>query len=107
MPEFLAPLENLTVTQGRDVQFTCIVNDLGSFRVSNFILFNKITYRIIYEALYSFSSLNFRIFIAFVIITVSKLTRKLFFISTQNCVFFFIAHICKLQFKIISTMEST
>lgn len=36
MPEFLAPLENLTATQGRDVQFTCIVNDLGSFRVSNF-----------------------------------------------------------------------
>lgn len=34
MPEFLAPLENLTVTQGRDVQFTCIVNDLGTFRVS-------------------------------------------------------------------------
>lgn len=38
MPEFLAPLENLTATQGRDVQFTCIVNDLGSFRVS-FCLF--------------------------------------------------------------------
>ncbi|KAG4080629.1 hypothetical protein HA402_013159 [Bradysia odoriphaga] len=34
MPEFLAPLENLTATQGRDVQFTCIVNNLGSFRVA-------------------------------------------------------------------------
>lgn len=33
MPEFLAPLDNLTVTQGRDVSFTCVVNDLGAYRV--------------------------------------------------------------------------
>lgn len=33
-PEFLAPLENLTVTQGRDVSFTCVVNALGNYRVS-------------------------------------------------------------------------
>lgn len=35
MPEFYAPLENLTATQGRDVQFTCVVNHLGDYRVSN------------------------------------------------------------------------
>lgn len=33
-PEFLAPLENLTVTQGRDVSFTCVANNLGEYRVS-------------------------------------------------------------------------
>ena len=32
-PEFLAPLVNLTVTQGRDVSFTCVVNNLGQYRV--------------------------------------------------------------------------
>ena len=35
-PEFLAPLENLTVTQGRDVFFTCVVNHLGAYKVSKF-----------------------------------------------------------------------
>lgn len=34
-PEFLAPLENFTVTQGRECVFTCIVNDLGHYRVSD------------------------------------------------------------------------
>ncbi|XP_065206263.1 lachesin-like [Planococcus citri] len=34
MPEFYAPLENLTATQGRDVQFTCVVNHLGDYRVA-------------------------------------------------------------------------
>lgn len=33
-PVFLAPLENMTVTQGRDVSFTCVVNDLGPYKVS-------------------------------------------------------------------------
>lgn len=33
-PEFLQPLDNLTVTQGRDVSFTCVVNNLGQYRVS-------------------------------------------------------------------------
>ncbi|KAG8303316.1 hypothetical protein J6590_013586 [Homalodisca vitripennis] len=33
-PEFLAPLENLTVTQGREVTFTCVVNHLGPYKVS-------------------------------------------------------------------------
>jgi hypothetical protein len=32
-PEFLQPLENHTVTQGRDVFFTCVVNHLGSYKV--------------------------------------------------------------------------
>lgn len=34
-PEFLAPLDNFTVTQGRDVSFTCVVNNLGIYRVSD------------------------------------------------------------------------
>ncbi|XP_047115610.1 leucine-rich repeats and immunoglobulin-like domains protein 1 [Schistocerca piceifrons] len=34
MPEFLAPLENLTATQGRDVTFTCVVNHLGKYKVA-------------------------------------------------------------------------
>ncbi|XP_055550060.1 protein amalgam [Wyeomyia smithii] len=33
-PEFLAPLDNLTVTQGRDVSFTCVVNNLLQYRVA-------------------------------------------------------------------------
>ncbi|XP_031337929.1 lachesin-like isoform X2 [Photinus pyralis] len=33
-PEFLAPLENHTVTQGRDVYFTCIVNHLSTYKVA-------------------------------------------------------------------------
>lgn len=33
-PEFLQALENHTVTQGRDVHFTCVVNHLSNFRVS-------------------------------------------------------------------------
>ncbi|KAG7309664.1 hypothetical protein JYU34_004153 [Plutella xylostella] len=31
-PEFLQPLENHTVTQGRDVHFTCVVNHLSDYR---------------------------------------------------------------------------
>ncbi|XP_001599961.2 lachesin [Nasonia vitripennis] len=34
MPEFLAPLENHTVIQGRDVSFTCVVNHLQTYRVA-------------------------------------------------------------------------
>ncbi len=37
-PEFLQALDNLTVTQGRDVSFTCVVNNLGQYKVS---LWNK------------------------------------------------------------------
>ncbi|CAH2261060.1 jg5454 [Pararge aegeria aegeria] len=33
-PEFLSPLENFTVAQGRDVYFTCTVNHLGTFKVA-------------------------------------------------------------------------
>ena len=32
-PQFLQPLENMTASQGRDVQFTCIVDHLGPYRV--------------------------------------------------------------------------
>ncbi|KAK2582612.1 hypothetical protein KPH14_004899 [Odynerus spinipes] len=33
-PQFLAALENHTVTQGRDVSFTCVVNHLQSYKVA-------------------------------------------------------------------------
>lgn len=33
LPEFLAPLENHTVIQGRDIFFTCVVNNLHSYKV--------------------------------------------------------------------------
>ncbi|XP_063543304.1 lachesin-like [Cydia strobilella] len=33
-PEFLSPLENLTVAQGREVYFTCTVNRLGKYKVA-------------------------------------------------------------------------
>ncbi|XP_063241695.1 lachesin-like [Bacillus rossius redtenbacheri] len=34
VPEFLAPLENITVSQGRDIYFTCVVNHLGQYTVA-------------------------------------------------------------------------
>lgn len=33
-PDFVFPLENVTVAQGRDASFTCVVNNLGGYRVS-------------------------------------------------------------------------
>lgn len=33
-PDFLYPLENVTIAQGRDAIFTCVVNNLGGYRVS-------------------------------------------------------------------------
>lgn len=33
-PDFLYPLENITVAQGRDATFTCVVNNLEGYRVS-------------------------------------------------------------------------
>ncbi|CAG4979148.1 unnamed protein product [Parnassius apollo] len=33
-PDFLYPLENVTIAQGRDAMFTCVVNNLGGYRVS-------------------------------------------------------------------------
>uniref|UniRef100_A0ABD2VU95 Ig-like domain-containing protein n=1 Tax=Trichogramma kaykai TaxID=54128 RepID=A0ABD2VU95_9HYME len=33
-PDFLNPMENVTVTKGRDAAFTCVVNNLGGYRVS-------------------------------------------------------------------------
>lgn len=31
-PDFVFPLENVTVAQGRDAVFTCVVNNLGGYR---------------------------------------------------------------------------
>ncbi|XP_037937108.1 lachesin-like [Teleopsis dalmanni] len=33
-PDFVFPLENVTIAQGRDATFTCVVNNLGGHRVS-------------------------------------------------------------------------
>ncbi|XP_063548661.1 lachesin-like isoform X1 [Cydia strobilella] len=33
-PDFMFPLENVTIAQGRDAMFTCVVNNLGGYRVS-------------------------------------------------------------------------
>nr|XP_032529096.1 lachesin-like isoform X2 [Danaus plexippus plexippus] len=33
-PDFLYPLENVTIAQGRDATFTCVVNNLGGYRVA-------------------------------------------------------------------------
>ncbi|EEB12428.1 lachesin precursor, putative [Pediculus humanus corporis] len=33
-PDFLYPLENVTIAQGRDAIFTCVVNNLGGYRVA-------------------------------------------------------------------------
>uniref|UniRef100_A0A336KC27 CSON011309 protein n=1 Tax=Culicoides sonorensis TaxID=179676 RepID=A0A336KC27_CULSO len=33
-PDFVFPLENITIPQGRDATFTCVVNNLGGYRVS-------------------------------------------------------------------------
>ncbi|XP_011500621.1 PREDICTED: lachesin-like [Ceratosolen solmsi marchali] len=33
-PDFLNPMENITVPKGRDATFTCVVNHLGGYRVS-------------------------------------------------------------------------
>ncbi|XP_018018946.1 hemicentin-1 isoform X2 [Hyalella azteca] len=33
-PEFLEPLENVTVTEGREATFTCVVDHLGGFKVA-------------------------------------------------------------------------
>ncbi|XP_043280754.1 lachesin isoform X2 [Venturia canescens] len=33
-PDFLYPLENVTIPQGRDATFTCVVNHLGGYRVA-------------------------------------------------------------------------
>ncbi|XP_048512424.1 lachesin-like isoform X2 [Athalia rosae] len=34
VPDFLYPLENVTIPQGRDATFTCVVNNLGGNRVA-------------------------------------------------------------------------
>lgn len=34
-PKFSQPLENITVSQGRDVTFTCVVDNIGQYKVSS------------------------------------------------------------------------
>ncbi|XP_066586335.1 lachesin-like [Prorops nasuta] len=34
VPDFLHPMKNVTIPQGRDATFTCVVNNLGGYRVS-------------------------------------------------------------------------
>lgn len=34
-PEFVEPLQNLTVTAGRDVKLRCVVKHVGSYKVRN------------------------------------------------------------------------
>ncbi|XP_076236610.1 lachesin [Calliopsis andreniformis] len=34
VPDFVFPLQNVTIPQGRDATFTCVVNNLGGYRVS-------------------------------------------------------------------------
>ena len=33
-PEFIYPIDNITVAAGRDAQFTCVVNNLEGHKVS-------------------------------------------------------------------------
>jgi hypothetical protein len=37
-PEFVEPLQNLTVTAGRDVKLQCSVKHLGSYKVCEYLL---------------------------------------------------------------------
>ncbi|KAJ8986204.1 hypothetical protein NQ317_009910 [Molorchus minor] len=55
-PEFLAPLENHTVTQGRDVYFYCVVNNLGTYKdchinLQRLATTNRVKLRWIYRSL--------------------------------------------------------
>lgn len=35
MPKFAEPISNVTVTVGREATLTCVVEDLGTYKVSN------------------------------------------------------------------------
>ncbi|KAJ6648677.1 hypothetical protein Bhyg_03908 [Pseudolycoriella hygida] len=37
-PDFVFPLENVTIAQGRDATFTCVVNNLGGYRTDNVVI---------------------------------------------------------------------
>ena len=39
LPEFIYPIDNITVAAGRDAQFTCVVNNLEGHKVSGNIEF--------------------------------------------------------------------
>ena len=34
VPEFIYPIDNITVAAGRDAQFTCVVNNLEGHKVA-------------------------------------------------------------------------
>ena len=39
VPEFIYPIDNITVAAGRDAQFTCVVNNLEGHKVG-FLVFS-------------------------------------------------------------------
>ena len=39
VPEFIYPIDNITVAAGRDAQFTCVVNNLEGHKVGIYIRF--------------------------------------------------------------------
>lgn len=39
LPEFVEPIKNNTLPAGSDVEFSCEVRDLGTYRVSYYILY--------------------------------------------------------------------
>lgn len=51
-PDFVFPLENVTIAQGRDATFTCVVNNLGGYRVSGESALARV--RIIFSVILSF-----------------------------------------------------
>ena len=38
LPEFIEDIKNVTVTAGRDVKLTCTVENIGTYKVSNFFV---------------------------------------------------------------------
>ena len=41
VPEFIYPIDNITVAAGRDAQFTCVVNNLEGHKVG-FLVFSQL-----------------------------------------------------------------
>ncbi|XP_049871179.1 lachesin-like [Pectinophora gossypiella] len=60
-PEFLQALENHTVTQGRDVHFTCVVNHLSNYRCSALIFKTNKSIAGANFAIGSYSDLKFQV----------------------------------------------
>lgn len=55
-PEFLQPLDNLTMPQGRDVSFTCVVNNLGQYRVSLSSFYVLLMQKVLSDTLHVFTA---------------------------------------------------